>query len=716
MRLFYISFFILSAFKINAQIDSTRYFLRQSKEKGISDSTRAFTFLRLSDMYLDAQPKDAIVYGLKSAKISEELMFDKFLAKAQINLSHAYSKLGQLDSGLFYADQALLLARKIDDVELIYLSLNKRGNSYLDKLSLIPAKKSYDEALQLVKNNSFIHHKSDIYNNLANYYYRSFNFNLSIQTFHLALQIAKDENEYDDIMRITGNLGQVYAVQGKIDSAENYLLGALEYYKKKGDIRPQALINSKLANAYGLANNMPAMEEYYDKSYHQFISVGDNTNAVNTAMLQANSYFSKYRFDKCLKILNNIEPQAEKFGLKPSIAMSYFYKSAIFTMLGDSTNASKYLENARKIKEELRNPSIDKIEILTNAFVSGSKRKVSTGDSTETKALEIARKEIPGNLLKTTLQSFTLSKELIKDNTQDFINVYQKISSIDTNMSKAFFDSIITRPMDSAVGMISNKQLIELETKYKTKQKDDSISLQNQLINVKDQSIQTRNSFLWVLSILAVVITVLFTRSLQQSKKIRKQYSEIEQLQSELKHRTGNFFNSILGMISLASATTSDKETLSDLDKRIKTINNLYATLYSNSNSAEKSFNDLLASICNDFEKTFGERNKFIIRHECSVPISKDEAVPLAYIITELLTNAEKYAFRERKTGEINVQLAADKTNRYLHVWDDGIGVDESTTPREGSQGMRIIKGYSKNLNGKIRIWNENGHHFKMEF
>jgi two-component sensor histidine kinase len=309
-----------------------------------------------------------------------------------------------------------------------------------------------------------------------------------------------------------------------------------------------------------------------------------------------------------------------------------------------------------------------------------------------------------------------MNKKLINSNKEEISDVYKQLVSPDSSKNKQKFDSLTTQQIDSSFSALVNKQLQELEMQYKTRQKEDTILTQKQLIAIKNNTINTRNYFLAGLAVLAFLILLLFLRSSSQEKKINRQYTDIQQLQSELTHRTGNFFNSIKGMLAVASATTTDSKTISSLNSRVATISHLYTTLYSSPGKSQLPFSELLTSICNDFEHSFGSQKQIKVYQQANATISKDEAVPLAFIITELLTNAEKYAFEGKDAGEIHVEVSEDNDKRILHVWDTGKGKDENAKPRQGSQGASIIRSYSKNLSGTFTSWNDNGFHFKMEF
>ena len=85
-----------------------------------------------------------------------------------------------------------------------------------------------------------------------------------------------------------------------------------------------------------------------------------------------------------------------------------------------------------------------------------------------------------------------------------------------------------------------------------------------------------------------------------------------------------------------------------------------------------------------------------------------DRAVPLALVVSELLTNALKYGFPpEHAGGTVRVTLRAPGGGGALvvQVEDDGIGLLDGFNPADsGGIGMRVVSTLARQLGAELRV------------
>ncbi len=87
--------------------------------------------------------------------------------------------------------------------------------------------------------------------------------------------------------------------------------------------------------------------------------------------------------------------------------------------------------------------------------------------------------------------------------------------------------------------------------------------------------------------------------------------------------------------------------------------------------------------------------------------VHADTAVPLGLVLTELITNAVKYAFPTPRSGTVLAQARRRQPGRIdVVIRDDGIGMAQL---REGSLGYGLVRSLVKQIGGEINIGSDAG-------
>jgi two-component sensor histidine kinase len=86
-----------------------------------------------------------------------------------------------------------------------------------------------------------------------------------------------------------------------------------------------------------------------------------------------------------------------------------------------------------------------------------------------------------------------------------------------------------------------------------------------------------------------------------------------------------------------------------------------------------------------------------------SFAIATDKAVAIGMIVTELLTNAYKYAYPDNVAGEVRVSMKRCGDNRArLTVEDDGVGWNGTGKAQGTGLGTRIVQAMAHTMGGSI--------------
>lgn len=130
--------------------------------------------------------------------------------------------------------------------------------------------------------------------------------------------------------------------------------------------------------------------------------------------------------------------------------------------------------------------------------------------------------------------------------------------------------------------------------------------------------------------------------------------------------------------------------------------------------------NEGVSRIINDIINT--QQSKTNIKTKVQISqietLNINQAVPFSLILNEVLTNSINHAFKERKKGKIEINLAQKNNTVELQIKDNGKGLPRNFNHSEiDSTGMLLINTLSRQLNADFNYKNlKRGTAFKLQF
>src|SRR5690606_6574597 len=127
-------------------------------------------------------------------------------------------------------------------------------------------------------------------------------------------------------------------------------------------------------------------------------------------------------------------------------------------------------------------------------------------------------------------------------------------------------------------------------------------------------------------------------------------------------HRVKNnlqVINSLLNLQMRESPSELVRSSFQDAQTRIRALSLVHNQLYESQDLARIDLKDLLENLCAALAVIHGIDQK-PIETEIAVPrrtIGMDNAIPLALLATEAITNAFKYAFPDNRAGRLGVSM-----------------------------------------------------------
>ena len=199
--------------------------------------------------------------------------------------------------------------------------------------------------------------------------------------------------------------------------------------------------------------------------------------------------------------------------------------------------------------------------------------------------------------------------------------------------------------------------------------------------------------------------------ALAQGEKLIHQKDEAIKYQSlitkESDHRLLNEMQMVASLLSMQSRTSSNAETAEQLiiaANRVSMIARIHRRLHSFDGMQTVGFRQFLEEYCREFSEMLSLEEglkRIVVADGVEIELPAATVVPLAFIVSELLTNAVKYG-----EGQICVRLESGPEKGYLlSVSNMGPALPHGFDPASGKGlGMKIINSFVKQIGGELRF------------
>ena len=203
--------------------------------------------------------------------------------------------------------------------------------------------------------------------------------------------------------------------------------------------------------------------------------------------------------------------------------------------------------------------------------------------------------------------------------------------------------------------------------------------------------------------------------------RIKSLLEEKEILLKEVHHRIKNSMSTVASLLAIQASELNDPaavKALEDARYRVKSMMLLYEKLYHSSNFMDVSLASYLPSLVDEIVGNFPNSSTVRVQKDIQdFILDARHLQPLGIIITELLTNIMKYAFRGRDSGLLGISATRLDGLIRVVVQDDGNGMPDSVSLETSTGfGFQLVQALVLQLNGTIRLERNDGVRFVVEF
>lgn len=529
------------------------------------------------------------------------------------------------------------------------------------------------------------------------------------------MQIAQKFADRNYTGRAYMSAAYVEKNQNKSNAAVKQYQKAFEEFIAADNFKKQVRVLQMIAGIYLDLNELKMSEHYcrralvvIDKNNLQPLKAGVYTDLATIEDIRKN-------FDKALQYNSDAIRMAKENKL--SYLETLLNRCIILKNAGQyQKSADTYLE-CLKVAKAQQDDFIEGIIYVNLPNTLLALNKVDEAEMYVNKALDWAKSIHAGfNVMVSIYETVTMINEKKGDYKQALFSQKQWF---------AYRDSILNEE--------KSRQLIETETRFQTREK------QQQIQQLDEENNNKRKQLLWLaggvsLLLILLVVALFQYRKIQSvnqklsqtnltlgqaNQQISVQSGQLKQLMQELHHRVKNNLAIISSLLYLQANRLDDKKAVQavlDGQQRVEAMSLIHQQLYQTDNVTKVGMQEYIGDLVKGLMQSFHYQEKLDLTLEVEdISLDVELAVPLGLIINELVTNVFKHAFTFVKQPELTIRLW-QTDHLFLEVKDNGPGVDSENWKKGGQTfGKRLVISLAKQTSGVLEVSSDHGARFLLK-
>lgn len=548
--------------------------------------------------------------------------------------------------------------------------------------------------------------------------YHASNLGIAEETLHAALKLLIPL-KYNRLHMAYSALSYIRISRGEYKKGTSYGLKAVAIGEQVGDTSIEmAEVYKNAGYCYDVVDD-DANIAYYARKAFDIAKKNDNFFEIYSASAQLGKVLRKTSPDSCVSFLKSVLRQYPLPAWHGSLIDAYSEILSAYNMTNQFREAEYYADKMLVLAATLPEMSLSRSYVLTkviNFYVNSKQYAKAAKLLPVCKKIEEQNGQIPA-----------------------LATVYLRMSFVDSAMGnyKSAYESFRTwyTIMDSIEGLEQKKQISELQIAFQTeKQKKDILLLQKDNRRKSDslnRSSLQRNIVLTLSLFLLIIFCLLYyqfrlkrnahRQISSKNKMLEKLVQEKEWLLRELHHRVKNNLQTVVSLLESQAVNLKDDAlfAIHESQQRVFAISLIHKKLYMDEYVKTVDMAAYIPELVG-YIKEMHPGSSIEVRydiHEITLDIS--QAVPVALIINEAVTNTFKYAFtadQQRKLLTISMAPAANG-NLQINITDNGTGIDHKNATGAGEGlGMRLLFGLTDDIGGTISVINDKGTLIQIEF
>ncbi|MCX8173036.1 MAG: tetratricopeptide repeat protein [Thermoplasmata archaeon] len=335
---------------------------------------------------------DTITYLQRIEEIAQEENDKDLLLETTIKMGEAYFRIGAYEEALFRFEDAI---GKVGSNEILRGKIFKGiSEVYREKGKLDYAIEYAEHAIEIARKHNEMKLLGDGYMDLALGYYRKGSFEEAIENIEKSVVVRKEIKDERGLMSAVNNLGAIHLERGNYEDALRCFEEYGKFAEKTGDLWGVAIAQNNLGVLWSEKGDLKKSLRHYENSVHAYQRVGDENgiavtkmnigiiyhylgeydtaieyytqclryaesqkDMITEQMVQDNIgwvYLEKESYDEALVAFERALDLAQRIGARKEISSSKIGIAHTYSALTFYGKAIEYAEDALEIAKELK--------------------------------------------------------------------------------------------------------------------------------------------------------------------------------------------------------------------------------------------------------------------------------------------------------------------------------------------------------------------------
>lgn len=636
--------------------------LQQILNSQLPDTARVNTLNQLVRLYKQQDIHKARQLARQAMELANRIDYNKGFADATLHMGDISRSLN-LPEGHEYYEYAISIYLNEGLDEYAAKAYNRAGVYYLVKSDFLQAEINFTKALEILEILQDTLSKAGTLHNLGNVCFMRGKFGSALEYYYQALEISTNLNDKKGISGTFLNIGNVYNKQGHLEKALEHYKKALILKREIGDLGGVTQALNNIGTVLTKQNKQTEALNHFKRAYSVSDSTMNKRGMTEALTNMGQTYAEQGKFNESLENFSkalNMSLNSQNLYAASNIYLSI---GKTYTKLGNFSKATEYLYKA-----------------------SETARSIS------------AREEI------------LLAESALAD-------AFEKSGDFKKSL---FHFKNFTNYKDTIYSLEILEKSKELELKYDSEESEKQISLlkkENELqdLTISKNRVVTFSSLAVSILILGLLLVILFNYKQNQrtnrilslqNKDILRQKEEKEILLKEVHHRVKNNLQIINSLLRLQSNYLDDERAVGyfqECQNRVHAMALIHEKIYETQDLSQVSIQIYVETLIENLVRSYGLNTPVTTKvYAGDIVFPVNTLIPIALILNETVSNSLKYAFKNRSTGEITVEINHLGDSINLIIYDNGSGFSDQLWHESPTLGLELVKTFVEQLDGTI--------------